>query len=368
MRPRVLFSPRRDCYIESRNTILRTRHRMKAIQLESPRTFRQLEIEDPGLVAPHEALVRTHCVGVCGTDTSAYLGKFPLFSYPRIPGHELGIEVLEVGAEVKNVKAGDRCSVEPYMNNVESFASRRGYGNCCQELQVLGVHTDGGLRESFVVRADKLHPSTKLSYDELALVETLAIGCHAINRAAPQSGDHLLIIGSGPIGLSVLEFARLAGSDITVMDMNAARLAFCQKNYNLSNTVLFKGDGNELDQMQEITGGELYPTVLDATGSAASMNQALNYVAHGGTLVYVGITTQDITFPDRLFHSREMTLKASRNALPGDFRRIIQLIEKRQIDTTRWITHRTSFDDVIDVFDSYTQPESGVIKAIIEIP
>src|SRR4051794_16620913 len=343
------------------------RYRMKAIQLEAPRTFRRLEISEPASVGPHEALVRTHRVGVCGTDTSAYLGKFPLFSYPRIPGHELGIEVLEVGSEVKNVKRGDRCSVEPYMNNVKSFASRRGFGNCCQELQVLGVHTDGGLRERFILRADKLHPSEQLSYEELALVETLAIGCHAVNRAAPRAGDHLLIIGAGPIGLSVLEFARLAGSNITVMDMNAERLSFCRRNYDLKNTVLFKGDGSDLDQMREITGGELYPTVLDATGSAQSMNQALNYVAHAGMLVYVGITTQDVTFPDRLFHSREMTLKASRNALPGDFRRIIQLIEDRQIDTTRWITHRAAFDDLIDVFDSFTRPETGVIKAIIEM-
>ncbi len=340
---------------------------MKAIQLEAPRKFQRLEIGEPAALDSHEALVRTHRIGVCGTDTGAYLGKFPLFIYPRIPGHELGIEVLEVGADVKNVKPGDRCSVEPYMNNVDSFASRRGFGNCCQELQVLGVHTDGGLRERFVIRADKLHPSTQLSYEQLALVETLAIGCHAISRAAPQANNHLLIIGTGPIGLSVLEFAKLAGSNITVMDMNAERLSFCRQNYNLTNTVQFKGDNSELAQMQAITGGELYPTVLDATGSAPSMNQALNYVAHAGTLVYVGITTQDVVFPDRLFHSREMTLKASRNALPDDFRRIIRLIEDRQIDTSRWITHRTAFDRVIDVFDSYTKPETGVIKAIIEM-
>jgi 2-desacetyl-2-hydroxyethyl bacteriochlorophyllide A dehydrogenase len=341
---------------------------MNAIQLEAPRRFRRLELGEPAALGSREALVRTHRVGVCGTDTSAYLGKFPLFSYPRIPGHELGIEVIDVGHDVSNVRPGDRCSVEPYMNNVESFASRRGFGNCCQELQVLGVHTDGGLRERFIVRADKLHPSKCLSYEELALVETLAIGCHAVNRAAPQPGDHLLIVGAGPIGLSVLEFARLASANITMMDMNAERLSFCRRNYDLTNTILFKGDGSESDQMREITGGELYPTVLDATGSAASMNQALNYVAHAGTLVYVGITTQDVTFPDRLFHSREITLKASRNALPDDFRRIIRLIEERQIDTSRWITHRTAFDDVIDVFESYTKTETGVIKAIIEMP
>ena len=316
---------------------------------------------------PNEALVRTHCVGVCGTDTSAYLGKFPLFSYPRIPGHELGVEVLEIGSAVQNVRRGDRCSIEPYINNRESFASRRGCGNCCQDLQVLGVHTDGGLRERFIVRADKLHPSLKLSFEQLALVETLAIGCHSINRANPQPAEHLLIIGAGPIGLSVLEFARLAGSNITVMDMNAERLAFCRDNYNLANTILFNSPDNALDQMRRITGGEFYPTVLDATGSAASMNQALNFVAHTGTLVYVGITPQDITFPDRLFHSREMTLKASRNAMPEDFTRIIELIECGQIDTNRWITHRTSFDDVIDAFESFTRPETCVIKAMIAV-
>ena len=340
---------------------------MKALQLESPRTFKRLEIGEPAALAPDEALVRTHCVGVCGTDTSAYLGKFPLFSYPRIPGHELGVEVVEVGSRVENVKPGDRCSIEPYMNNPDSFASRRGAGNCCQNLQVLGVHTDGGLRERFVVRASKLHPSQKLKFEQLALVETLAIGCHAVNRAAPKAGEHLLIIGAGPIGLSVLEFARLAGSNVTMMDMNAERLEFCRRTYDLSNTVQTRCDGSELAQLQEITGGELYPIALDATGSAASMNNALNYVAHTGTLVYVGITTQDIVFSDRLFHSREMTLKASRNALPDDFRQIIKLIEEGQIDTSRWITHRAAFGEVIDVFESFTRPETGVIKAMINL-
>src|SRR3954469_8953784 len=340
---------------------------MKAIELQAPRHLTRVDIDEPQSLAPDEVLVRTHRVGICGTDTSAYMGKFPLFSYPRIPGHELGIEVLEVGSDVKNVRPGDRCSVEPYMNNVASFASRRGHGNCCQELKVLGVHIDGGLRERFTLRADKLHPSQDLSYEELALVETLAIGCHAVNRAAPRAGEHLLIIGAGPIGLSVLEFARLAESKITVMDMNAERLAFCRRTYDVSNTVVSKGNGDELQQMREITGGELYPTAIAQTGSATAMNQSVNYVAHAGTLVFVGITPQDVTFPDRLFHTREMTLKATRNALPDDFRRIIRLIEERKIDTNRWITHRTSFDELIPRFDSFTKPETGVIKAMVEL-
>ena len=341
---------------------------MKAIRLEAPHQLAQLIIDEPANPGPGEALVRTHCVGICGTDISGYLGKFPFFSYPRIPGHELGIEVLDVGSQVDNVRPGDRCSVEPYINNANSFASRKGFGNCCQDLQVLGVHTDGGLRERFVVRADKLHASTSLSFEQLALVETLAIGCHAVNRAAPLAGQHLLIIGAGPIGLATLEFARLADSEITVMDMNADRLAFCRRAYDVKSTVLFEDGGGELDTMNTITGGELYPFVIDATGNASSMCQALRYVAHAGTLVYVGITTQDITFPHRLLHAREMTIKASRNALPEDFRRIIKLIEDGRIDTAPWITHRASFAELTEVFDSYTKPDTGVIKAMVAVP
>jgi alcohol dehydrogenase len=340
---------------------------MKAIRLEAPRKLAELNLHEPPRPGPGEALVRTHAVGVCGTDTSAYLGKFPLLSYPRILGHELGVEVLAVGPQVPNVASGDHCSVEPYMNNRESFASRRGLSNCCEDLQVLGVHVDGGLRERFLVRADKLHISRSLMYEQLALVETLAIGCHAVNRASPRSGEHLLIIGAGPIGLATLEFARLAGGNITLMDMNAERLAFCRRVYGVKNTVLSKGDGSELEELRTITGGELFPIVVDATGSAKSMSYALNYLAHGGTLVYVGITTQELSFPHKLMHVREATIKSSRNALPDDFRRIIRLIEEGHIDTKPWITHRTTIGEVIEHFESFTKPETGVIKAMIEV-
>jgi alcohol dehydrogenase len=178
----------------------------------------------------------------------------------------------------------------------------------------------------------------------------------------------LLIIGAGPIGLATLEFARLADAATTVMDMNADRLAFCRRAYGVEHTIISQGDGNELDSLKQITGGELYPIVIDATGSAGSMSHALNYVAHAGTLVYVGITTQEISFPHRLLHAREMTIKASRNALPDDFRQIIRLIEEGRIDTSPWITHRTSFDELAGVFDSYTRPETGVIKAMVALP
>ena len=253
------------------------------------------------------------------------------------------------------------------MNCGECFPCRRGAGNCCEKLDVIGVMVDGGLRERFVIRADKLHPSTQLSFEQLALVETLGIGCHAVDRALPADGEHLLIIGAGPIGLATLEFARLTGAVVTVMDMVESRLEFCRTTYGVPHTIQFQADGSELDNMRQITDGGMYPIVIDATGNPKSMAHALNYVAHTGSLVYVGITTDEVSFPHPLLHKREMSIKGSRNALPGDFGRIIGLIEDGTINTDPWITHRTSFDEMIGCFESYTRPETGVIKAVIEV-
>jgi alcohol dehydrogenase len=340
---------------------------VKAIRLQEPKNFEVIDIDPPSAPGPGEAIVRTHRMGICGTDYSGYLGKMPFFKYPRIPGHELGVEVIEVGSEVENVNVGDRCSVEPYMNCGTCYACRKGNGNCCNALNVIGVMIDGGLCEKFLIRADKLHPSKSLSYEQLSLVETLAIGCHATDRGAPQKGDHVLVIGAGPIGLATIEFTRLTGATITVMDRVQSRLDFCRETYGIENTVQFVGDNSELEQMKSITDGDLYAVVTDATGSNLAMSAALGYVAQTGTLVYVGISTQEISFVHPTMHRPEMTLKASRNAMPSDFARIIALIEDGTINTDPWITHRTTFDRIIDEFETFTRPESGVIKAIIEV-
>ena len=340
---------------------------MKAIQLVAPGKFLSCDINEPDKLGPDEALIRTSRMGICGTDVSCYLGKFPFFDYPRIPGHELGVEVLEVGQNVKNVKPGDRCSVEPYLNCGTCHACKKGLGNCCENLKVFGVMMNGGLCERSIIRADKLHPSEVLSYEQLALVETLAIGCHASDRGNAQKGDHALIIGAGPIGLSTLEFVRLTGASVTVMDMSEERLDFCRTNYGIENLVRFKGDGSELERIKEITSGQLYDVVTDATGNHNSMSNALEYVAYSGSLVYVGITTQEISFPHPSLHRREVNLLASRNALPRDFPRILRLIEDGTINTNPWITHRISMEEVEEQFESLIQPDSGVLKAVIQI-
>jgi alcohol dehydrogenase len=340
---------------------------MKAILLRQPGQFEPITVDEPAQPGAGEVLVAVHRVGICGTDISGYLGKMPFYSYPRIPGHELGVEVLAVGSGVTEVRPGDRCSVEPYLNCQQCFACRRGGGNCCENLQVLGVHTDGGLRPRFLVPARKLHPSVKLTLDQLALVETLAIGCHAVNRGAPRQGEHVFVVGAGPIGLSVIEFVKLSGAKLTVLDVNQRRLDFCKERMGVDQVVHSQGADADLRALQDLMGGALPSLVFDATGNTPSMCRSFHYVSHTGRLVLVGIVTDEVHFPDPLFHRREMTVFASRNALPDDFRRIIGLIEAGRIDTGPWITHRTPFADLIGNFPAYTKPETGVIKAVVEV-
>jgi alcohol dehydrogenase len=341
---------------------------MQAIQFERPEVLRLIDVPEPAPPLPGEAVVRVHCVGICGTDYAGYLGKMPFFSYPRIPGHELGVEVVAVGAGVTHVRPGDRCCVEPYINCQQCYACRRGHTNCCEHHQTLGVHCDGGLRPLFTVPARKLHPAPRLSYAQSALVETLAIGCHAIDRGRPQPGENLLVVGAGPIGLSVIEFARLSGARTIVMDVNAQRLAFVREQMGLSDTVVARDDGSHLDQLRELTNGQLCDVVVDATGNHRSMSQALAYCAFAGRLVYVGISQSELQFPHApIMHRRELTLLASRNALSRDFQRIIRLIEAGQIDTRPWMTHRAPFAALLTEFPRWLQPESGVIKAVVEL-
>jgi len=340
---------------------------MRAIRLEKPEHFAAVEVDEPDKPGAGEALVEVHRVGICGTDVSGYLGKMPFFTYPVIPGHELGVQVMEVGEGVGNVREGDHCSIEPYMNCGDCYACRKGATNCCESLEVIGVHKDGGMCERFILPARKLHPSTKMTMEQLALVETLAIGCNCVNRSDTRQGDKVLVIGAGPIGMAAIEFLKVAKAEITVMDMNETRLEFCKEKLGVDHTVVFKNDNTEVDRLREVNGGDLPVTVIDATGSHISMSSAFQYVSFTGQVLYVGITTQELNFKHVSIHRPELTIKASRNAVPADFSRIISLIEDGVIDTDPWLSHQASYEDFIGEFTNWLKPETGVIKAVLHM-
>ncbi len=337
---------------------------MKTIVLEQPGRFRLTDTTAPERPGPGEALVRVRRVGVCGTDLHAFKGEQPFFTYPRIVGHELGIEIVAVGPNDRGLAPGDRCAVEPYLNCGRCIACRRGKTNCCIRLQVLGVHTDGGMCERLLVPVAKLHKSARLSADQLAMVEMLTIGAHAVRRAELEPGENVLVIGAGPIGLSTLQFAQLVGARVSVLEISAWRREFCQRHLGVERCL--DGTGNTAKRLEDLLNGDLPTTVFDATGSPRSMMQALEYVAHGGKLVYVSLVQADLTFHDPELHKREVTLIRSRNALPADFTWALQMVEDGRIDLGPWMTHRAPAGRMAEEFPGWVDPERGVIKALVE--
>jgi alcohol dehydrogenase len=326
---------------------------MKALQLDHPEHFSLVSLPECPPPAANEVHVQIRAIGVCGTDLAGYLGKMPFIQYPRILGHELGVEVLGVGSAVTHLHSGDRCCVEPYLHCGHCHSCQQGRSNCCESLQVLGVHCDGGMRERMNLPASKLHRSNDLQFEQLALVEMLGIGCHAVARATLQSTDDVLILGAGPIGLTVLEFALRSGAAVSIYDLSDSRRHFVQQHYPAA-TVLAETPANASAQV-----------VFDATGNVHSMAQAFHFARFTGKVVYVGITKEPIPLDDPLFHRRELTLLASRNALPSDFHHILSLITSGQLDTTPWITQRASFEEAPELFAALAQPGSTTVKVMI---
>jgi 2-desacetyl-2-hydroxyethyl bacteriochlorophyllide A dehydrogenase len=323
---------------------------MHQIVLEQPGHFVAAEAPPP-VPQEGEAVVRIRRVGVCGTDYHAFQGNQPYFNYPRILGHELSAEVASAPANDRGIKPGDRAAVEPYLNCGDCHACHAGKGNCCEHLRVLGVHTDGGMQTFLAVPLERVHKSESLTFDQLALVEPLSIGAHAVARSGIRPGEEALVVGAGPIGLAVTQFALAAGGKVRVLEINPARRKFAER---------FKV--KILEQFDD----RLADLVFDATGNVASMEQSVARVAHGGRLVFVGLVQSNVAIDDPLFHRRELTLLSSRNSV-NEFPRIIRMIEQAQIDTAPWITHRLTLAEVPDRFPNLPR-ETNCIKAMVELP
>ena len=336
---------------------------MKTLTCLQPGNFEYSDTSIPARKTG-ETLLRIKRIGICGTDLHAYEGTQPYFNYPRILGHELAAEIAETDAI--DFEAGEAVTISPYFYCGTCIACRSGKPNCCVNMQVCGVHLDGGMREYLTVPSYSLIHGQGLSFDELALVEPLAIGAHAIRRAGVQQGEYVLVIGAGPIGLGTMEFARIAGGKVIAMDINNGRLAFCTEKLGVAHTIN-PAEADALATLRAITNGDMPTVVIDATGSLKAINGAFGFMAHGARFVLVGLQKNEISFSHPEFHKREATLMSSRNATSVDFDHVIASMKSGDVNPATYITHRVAFDAVKDQFASWLDPASGVIKAMVSI-
>lgn len=337
---------------------------MKTLTCTTPGTFEYSETDKPQL-QKGQAIIKIKRIGICGTDLHAFEGTQPFFNYPRVLGHELAGELVEVDGN-DDFKVGEKVTFIPYFNCGECIACRMNKPNCCVKMQVCGVHVDGGMREYLSVPSKTLLHGENLSYDELALVEPLAIGAHGVRRADIQPGEFVLVIGAGPIGLGTMEFARIAEAKVIALDINDGRLAFCKHKLKVDYVVNALTD-DVLAQLSEITNGDMPTVVIDATGNQKAINNAINYLAHGARFVLIGLQKGDLIFNHPEFHKREATLMSSRNATIEDFEHVIKSMKAGLVNPTNYITHKVDFDEVKDEFANWLDPKNGVIKAMVSL-
>jgi 2-desacetyl-2-hydroxyethyl bacteriochlorophyllide A dehydrogenase len=336
---------------------------MKALVCRSPGDLVVEERPGPPPPAAGWAIVRVAHVGICGTDYHIFEGKHPFLAYPRVMGHEVAGTVLDAGDGVA-LRPGDPVIVNPYLACGDCIACRKGKPNCCVRIEVLGVHRDGAMCEEIAVPARNLYPAAGLSLAAAACVEFLAIGAHAVRRAALKDA-RALVVGAGPIGLGAALFARIAGHETTLLDVSGERLAFAS--HRLGFATLDASGRSAGEIVQDATGGDGYDVVLDATGNSASMKAAFSHVAHGGTLVLVSVVKDDIAFSDPEFHKREMSVIGSRNATGEDFAHVVASIANGAVPTSDLITHRTTLDGALRDLPRWTREKAGLVKALIDV-
>ena len=333
---------------------------MKYIICEEPNKFVLKEKETPNRTE-NEALIKIHRVGICGTDLHAYSGNQAFFVYPRILGHELAGEVLEIDGNSQNLKVGDNIIVMPYVNCGKCLACKKGKTNCCTNIRVLGVHTDGGMQQKVAIRTDLLIPAKDLTFEEMAIVEPLAIGAHAIRRAKITAGEIIVVIGCGPIGIGLMKLAQIKGAEVIALDIDEARLEFVKNEIGVKHVV--KVADTAINEVLKITNGDLATAVFDCTGNKRALESGIGYMSHGGRYVLVGLSKGELTFSHPAIHAKESTIMCSRNATLEDFDFVIDNLDK--FPTEAFVTHKVNLTEMIDNFDSWLDPKTKVIKAMV---
>lgn len=336
---------------------------MRALSCDEPGKLSIIQRDAPR-AGGNEVLVRIRHVGVCGTDYHIFHGNQPYLSYPRVIGHELGAEIVSVPLG-SSLRAGQIVSIMPTIYCGHCRACRMGRTNCCQHLEVLGVHRDGGACDYITVPEANVIPADGLTAGQAAMVEFLAIGAHGVARGGIGPGQRVAIVGAGPIGIAAAVFSKVAGAHVSIVDMNPRRLAFCAD--ELGADAVFEASADIRERLGQATGGDFFDCVVDATGSPSAMQKGFDLVGHGGAYVLLSLVRADIAFNDPEFHKRETTLYASRNAVRQDFETVLQAMRDGKVPLRALASHEGSLDDAPGLIPEWSRPEAGVIKAILTV-
>ena len=336
---------------------------MKALVIDRPGEARIVEVDwqTPGA---GEASMRVRRIGLCGTDLSTFLGKNPLVTYPRIPGHEIAATLEDVPANDFGLRAGMDVTMSPYTSCGVCPSCRQGRVNACRSNQTLGVQRDGAMQEHLNMPLAKLY-AAPLSIQELCLVEPLTVGCHAVARGNIKASDTVAIYGCGGVGLGAVSAAAFRGAKVIAIDLDDRKLEIAQKAG--ARHAIHTGQEDVMLRLQEITGGDGPDVIIEAIGRPETFRASVEQVGFAGRVVYIGYAKEPVSYETRLFVQKELDIRGSRNALPEDFQEVIRMFEEGRFPTEDTISATVPLSEAPAILKAWSANPAAYTKIMVSL-
>lgn len=336
---------------------------MKAIEITKPFKIKIIDKEKP-VINDGEALLKVLYCGICGADVASFTGNQPFTTYPRIPGHEFSVQIVEIPENDKGLKKGDVVTCNPYFNCGECYSCRRGIVNACTDNQTMGVQRDGSFQEYITMPVERIIDGKGLSAQELALIEPFSISNHALSRAEVKQGDNLLIMGAGPIGLFALLKAKAMGANVAIADMLSSRLELA-KEYGADIVINVKEQNLE-KECHSFTAGNGFDVCVEACGAPETFLNCIDNAAHGANIILIGNGKRETTFVHSVILKKELNIFGSRNAFTKDFEELIELVKAGKVNPAKMISGIYDAKNAKTAFDALVNNDGTLAKLLIK--
>ena len=337
---------------------------MKAIEITQPGAMKIVELEQPR-PGKEDVLLKIKYVGFCGSDLSTYAGKNPLIQYPRIPGHEISAVIEAVGADVpEKYQPGSTVTVVPYTHCGQCSSCKQKRFNACRYNQTLGVQRDGAMAEYIVVPWQKVLVDNDLSAVQLALVEPMTVGFHAIDNGKVTDLDTVMVLGCGMIGSGAIVRANLRGATVIAVDIDDQKLEVA-KVLGASHVINSKTQ-NLHEELEKLTGGDGPSVVIEAAGNPITYKAAIEEVGFAGRVVCIGYAGVDVAFPTKLWVQKELEIMGSRNANPSDFEAVIKYLKNSKLDEKLLVSKVVKVDQASDAMQKWSDNPGEILKILVE--
>ena len=336
----------------------------RAILIEDVRKVKLIEQNMP-VPAPGEALLKVLYGGICGSDLGSYRGSFAYFSYPRVPGHEFSAEIVEIGENHAGLKPGMVVTCNPYFNCGTCYSCQRGFVNCCESNQTMGVQREGAFANYITMPIERIYDGKGLAAQTLPLVEPFCIGLHGIRRADIRPGERVLIVGAGTIGIMAAKAAKMMGGEVTVCDTAPNKLELAQK-LGFHSTILNDSPENFAAHTAALTLGHGFDVTIEAVGLPCTFQNCIDAAAFRGRVVVIGVAKKDIDLFFTIIQKKELDIFGSRNALKEDFLLTIDNIAAGALCLDDVVTDVYDFKDAPRAFAEFDEKQGDKLKVLFK--